>query len=78
MRWKDGITADPAVLVGKPIIKGTRISVDFVLSLLAQGWTEDQILQNYPQLQREDLRALFAFVQSCRIEEEYVALGKLG
>ena len=77
MRWKDRITADPAVLVGKPIIKGTRISVDFVLSLLAQGWTEDQILENYPQLQREDLRAVFAFVQSCMIEEEYVALGKL-
>ena len=77
MNWKTRIIADPDVLTGKPIIKGTRLSVDFVLSLLAEGWTENQILENYPQLDQEDLKAIFAFVQVCMAEEEYVALGKL-
>ena len=78
MHWKDRIIADRDVLVGKPIVKGTRLSVDFILSLLAEGWTEEQVLESYPQLQREDLMAVFAFVQQCMIDEQYVALEKLG
>jgi len=78
MNWKDRIIADRDVLVGKPIVKGTRLSVDFILSLLAEGWTEEQVLENYPQLQREDLMAVFAFVQQCMVDEHYVALEKLG
>jgi len=77
MTWKTRIVADPAVLTGKPIVKGTRLSVDFILSLLAEGWTESQVLENYPQLEHEDLKAVFAFVQACMAEEEYVALDKL-
>ncbi|MFO8004501.1 DUF433 domain-containing protein [Thioalkalivibrio sp.] len=78
MHWKDRIIADRDVLVGKPIVKGTRLSVDFILSLLAEGWTEEQVLESYPQLQREDLMAVFAFVQHCMVDEQYVALEKLG
>lgn len=78
MNWKAHIAADSAVLAGKPIIKGTRLSVDFILSLFAEGWTEQQVLDNYPQLSIEDLMAVFAFAQMCLAEEEYVALGKLG
>ncbi|MBL1274680.1 MAG: DUF433 domain-containing protein [Ectothiorhodospiraceae bacterium] len=78
MNWKENIVADNSVLVGKPIIKGTRLSVDFVLSLFAEGWTEQQVLDNYPQLSTEDLRAVFAFAQACLAEEEYVTLRKLG
>ena len=78
MHWKDRIIADRDVLVGKPIVKGTRLSVDFILSLLAEGWTEEQVLESYPQLQREDLMAVFAFVQQCMVDEQYVALEKLG
>lgn len=77
MTWKTRIIADPAVLAGKPIVKGTRLSVDFILSLLAEGWSESQVLENYPQLKQEDLNAVFGFVQACMAEEEFVALGKL-
>ena len=53
----DRIEIDPEVLVGKPVIKGTRISVEFVINLLAQGWKEEDILKNYPHLTREDVCA---------------------
>ncbi len=76
MNWKARISADTAILAGKPIIKGTRLSVDFLLSLFAEGWTEQQVLDNYPQLSIEDLKAVFAFAQVCLAEEEYVALGR--
>lgn len=78
MTWKDRIVADPSILTGKPIIKGTRLSVDFILSLYAEGWTEQQVLENYPQLSTEDLKAVFAFAQACLTEEQYVALRKIG
>lgn len=77
MNWKDRIVADPEVLAGKPLVKGTRLSVDFILSLFAQGWTEQQIIENYPQIDMEDLKAVFAFAQTCLAEEDYVALEKL-
>jgi uncharacterized protein (DUF433 family) len=48
--WEDRITADPKVLVGKPVIRGSRIAVEFILDLLANGWSETQILDNYPDL----------------------------
>ena len=57
MDWEDRITADPAVLLGKPIIRGTRLSVEFIIDLLASRWTEAQILDNYPILTGEDIEA---------------------
>lgn len=57
MDWQDRIHADPKILVGKPVIKGTRIAVEFLLELLAEGWTREQILTSYPQLNAEDIRA---------------------
>jgi uncharacterized protein (DUF433 family) len=57
----DRIVVDPDILVGKPVVKGTRLSVDFLLGLLAQGWTEAEILRNYPGLEREDLLACWAY-----------------
>ena len=62
MNWREHIISDPKVLLGKPVIKGTRLSVEFLIERLASGWTEDQILKNYPRLTREDLQALFAFI----------------
>lgn len=47
MDWNDYIHSVPGILSGKPVIKGTRISVEFILRLLAEGWTEVQILENY-------------------------------
>ena len=65
MIWQQYIVTDTEVLVGKPTIKGTRISVEFLVNLLAQGWTETQILENYPRLTREALQAVFAYIYDC-------------
>ena len=59
MNWKNYIVPDPDVLAGKPTIKGTRLSVGFILDLFAEGWNEQKILENYPQLTAEHLQALF-------------------
>ena len=69
MKWQDYITSDPQILVGKPIIKGTRLSVEFILNLLAEGWSVEQILENYPDLTPESLKAVFAFVAECIRED---------
>jgi len=65
MNWRDYIVTDKEVLLGKPTIKGTRLSVDFIVSLFAQGWTEKQILENYPRLTPESLKAVFTFLYDC-------------
>jgi len=56
MNWQDRIVVDLKVLVGKPVVKGTRISVELVVDLMAAGWTEAQILDSYPNLKPEDIR----------------------
>lgn len=65
MNWEEYIVSDKGVLLGKPTIKGTRLSVDHILSLFAQGWTETQVLENYPRLTKEAIRAAFAYLQEC-------------
>ncbi len=65
MNWQDYIVSDKEVLLGKPTIKGTRISVEHIVGLLAQGWTENQILENFPRLTKESLQAVFAYIQEC-------------
>lgn len=57
MDWRDRITIDTRILVGKPIVKGTRLAVEFIVDLLAQGWSEEEILRNYPGLTRDDIKA---------------------
>jgi uncharacterized protein (DUF433 family) len=69
MNWHDYIHSDPTILAGKPLIRGTRLAVDFVLGLFAEGWTEQQILENYPQLSHVALQALFAFAAECMRDE---------
>ena len=61
MNWQDRIVSDKTILLGKPTIKGTRISVEFILERFANGWTEAQMLENYPRLTREDLQAVFSY-----------------
>lgn len=65
MNWQEKIVSDKNVLLGKPTIKGTRISVEFLLERLADGWTEQQILENYPRLTRDDLQAVFRYAAEC-------------
>ena len=60
MHWSDRIHSDPEVLTGKPVIKGTRLSVEFLLERLASGWSSELLLENYPTLQRLDIEALLA------------------
>jgi uncharacterized protein (DUF433 family) len=62
MDWNDRIESDKNVLLGKPVIKGTRISVEFILERLADGWSESKILESYPHLKKEDLQAVFAYL----------------
>lgn len=63
------ITINPEILAGKPIIKGTRISVEFILELLANGWTDEEIMENYPQLKKEDIQAALRYATDILKEE---------
>ena len=65
MNWQNYIVSDKEVLLGKPTIKGTRISVEHIVGLLAQGWTENEILENFPRLSKESLQAVFSYIQDC-------------
>lgn len=71
--WQERITFDPKILTGKPIVKGTRLAVDFIIDLLVNGWTNDVILQNYPQLTLQDIAACLEYA-STLIKEENVVL----
>ena len=64
MKWQERIVLDPNILVGKPIIKGTRLAVEFIIDLLAEGWSETQIFQNYPGLTREDIQACLSYASN--------------
>ena len=63
MDWREHIETNENILLGKPVIKGTRISVEHIIDILASGWTEEQILENYPRLSKENLQAVFAYIQ---------------
>lgn len=73
MRWHDHITIDSNILVGKPIIRGTRISVEFIIDLLARGWTTEQVLAEYDHLTGEDIQACLAYANEVlRSERVYL------
>ncbi|MEX0725791.1 MAG: DUF433 domain-containing protein [Planctomycetaceae bacterium] len=57
MTSEERIQIDPNVLRGKPVIRGTRLAVEFIIELLANGWSEQQILENYPNITSDDIRA---------------------
>lgn len=66
------IVLDSAVLAGKPVIRGTRLSVDFVIGLMADGWTEVDILRNYSGLSHDDVAACLAYARDVlRSEKVY-------
>ena len=77
MDWRNYIHSDPNVLVGKPVVKGTRLSVEFILGLFAAGWAEAQILESYPTLTSDDVRAVFAFAAECMQDEVLYAIAPL-
>ena len=65
VNWKDHIISDKNILLGKLVIKGTRLSVVHLVNLFAQGWSEKQILENYPSLTNLDLFAVFGYLREC-------------
>lgn len=77
MEWKERIVSDPSVLLGKPVIKGTRISVELILGWMASGWSIEQILEAYPHIQREDVLAALAFAADLMHDEQYLAVHKV-
>jgi uncharacterized protein (DUF433 family) len=68
------ITVDPKVMVGKPVIRGTRLSVDFILNLLAHGATEKEIMDEYKGLEIEDIQACFLFATKFLANTEFMPL----
>jgi uncharacterized protein (DUF433 family) len=68
----DRITVDPDVLVGKPVIKGTRIPVYLIVGLVANGLTTKEILKEYPRLKEEDVKA--ALLYASKLVESEVTL----
>lgn len=74
MDWREYIHSDSKFLLGKPVVKGTRLSVEFLLGLFSVGWTEQQVLENYPSLTPESLRAVFAFAAEYMREESLYIL----
>ncbi len=64
------ITLDPAVLAGKPVIRGTRLSVEFIIGLMADGWGEADILANYPGITHEDILACLAYARDTLSSEK--------
>jgi uncharacterized protein (DUF433 family) len=71
MNWRDHIHSDPEILLGKPVIRGTRISVELILDLLGSGWTEQMVLESYPFLRAEQLQAVFRYLHECIQAELY-------
>lgn len=69
--WRERIEINPDVMTGKPIIRGTRLTVDLVIELLAEGWTVDQIIAEYPGVSSEDVAGCLAYA-SAVIKEEKV------
>ena len=64
------ITLDPDVLVGKPIIRGTRLSVEFIIGLMAEGWTQGDIIEEYPGLTPDDILACLAYARDVLSSEK--------
>jgi uncharacterized protein (DUF433 family) len=76
MNWRDHIHSDPEIGKGKPIFQGTRIKVEFVLKLMAAGWTAEQMADEYPGILPDHLRAAAAFAADMLQDEDYAAIGQ--
>jgi len=74
MGLTERIVVDPKILTGKPVVRGTRMSVEFVVDLLAGGWSHVQILESYPHLCEEDISACLAYASELRREEKVFPL----
>lgn len=76
MIWQEHIVTDPAILTGKPIVRGTRLSVEFIVDLLSQEWTEEAILENYPKLTHQDIQACLRYASEILKSEKVYPLAE--
>jgi uncharacterized protein (DUF433 family) len=74
--WRNHIHSDPKVLLGKPTIKGTRLSIELILELFAAGWSNEMLLQSYPNLKKDDLTAVYLYLKECIEHELYFPISK--
>ena len=72
MEWKERIIIDPNILVGKSVVKGTRLAVEFIVDLLARGWSHEEILRNYPGLATEDINACLHYASEVQRAEKTI------
>ena len=70
----DRIVVDPEILVGKPVIRGTRIPVYLIIEFLANGLTEEEVLNQYPTLKKEDIKAALLYASKCLDREVTVTM----
>lgn len=70
MNWQERIVVDPKVLGGKPVVKGTRIAVEFVIDLLGRGWTTEEILKEYEHLTAQDIHACLSYASAILKSEQ--------
>ena len=74
--WRDHIHSDPGIGFGKPIFRGTRLKVEFVLKLMAAGWTADRMAEEWPEIEPIHLQAAAGFAADLIENESYVAVGQ--
>lgn len=78
MTWNERIVIQPEMLTGKPVIRGTRLAVEFVVGLLAQGWTQADILRNYPGITDDDIAACLQYASESLQAEKVYPLSRAG
>ncbi len=76
MDQRERVTIEPQVLAGKPAVRGTRLAVEFIVELPAAGWTEPELLVEYPGLRPEDVRACLAYVRDVLKSETVLPLAR--
>lgn len=69
MAWQDRIEIDPGRLGGKPVVRGTRVPVELVVEMVADGWSGERIREDYPRLTDEDIRACLHYAAALLREE---------
>ena len=74
MTYTDRIVSDPKIMLGKPVIKGTRITVELILKKLSEGLTIEELLEAYPHLTKEDILAVLSYSADVISREEIIAV----
>jgi uncharacterized protein (DUF433 family) len=76
MKWQDYIERNPRIMLGKPVFKGTRLTVELILEKLGDGVTEEELLHSYPRLRPEHIRAAQAYAAASLSSDEVIFLGE--